>query len=231
MGKKNQLMNCMNLQVPKEFLREFYDYLFYSILPDCSLWGERSSVILEPICFLKIKDLSIVDWKLIDELADDPFDRTKIRDRMEESISHADWSELEQVLYPISKNVFELVDNPFLYPGERLAKFVSGYLPKNPTVSKFIDGVCHFHPTEDANLSGPGHHALKRFAGVMERYEKNSVIALVIANDCRYGYIEKSRGSKSQFVNYMMSNLKNTSVNARIFYSKKKDKCIGVSII
>ena len=221
----------MNLRVPRTFLRRFFEYIFYSILPDCTLWGERSSVILEPICSLKIEDMNIVDWKLIDEWIEDPFDIAKIRNCMEDGISHADGSELEQVLSPISKNVFELSDNPFLYPGERLAEFVSEFLPRNPSVSRFIDGICHFHPIEEVRFSEADYHAMEGFANVMERYGKKCVIALVIAKGNSHKYIKKSRESKSQFVRYMMRNLKDTSFNARIFYPKKESKRIDISLI
>ena len=221
----------MVLIVPRAFLKDFFEYVFHSILPDCTLWGKKSSVILEPICFLKIDGLNIVDWKLIDELMERSFVATEIRTRLEEAISHANGSDLEQVLGPpIARDIFELDDNPFLYPGQRLAEFISEFLPRNPGVSRFVDGICHFHPTGDASLSGANFCAMRRFVSVMGSYEKKYVVALTIAKGNPSKYIEKSRTSKSEFVGYMMRNLRHTSLNARIFYPGKEDKDIDVSI-
>ena len=221
----------MDLRVPTTFLRGFFEYLFYSILPDCRIFGEKSSVILEPICALKIEDMNIVDWKLIDEWIDDSFDLAKVRTRMEEAINHADGSDLEQVLHPpIAKNVFELDDNPFLYPGQRLAEFLYEFLPRTPDLSEFTDGICHFHPIGDADLSDADYRAMRRFASAMERYGKKHIVALIVAKGDPHKYIEKSTESKSQFVKYMMRDLKNISFNARVFYPEKDDKCIVVSI-
>lgn len=222
----------MDLRVPKKFLRGFFEFLFYSILPDCRILGEKSSVILEPICSLKIEDMNIVGWKLIDEWINDSFDLAKVRTRMEEAINHADGSDLEQVLYPpIAKNVFELDDNPFFYPGQRLAEFLYEFLPRTPDLSKFTDGICHFHPIEDADLSESDYRAMRRFASVMERYGKKHVVSLIVAKGDPHKYIEKSTESKSQFVRYMMRDLRGKSFNARVFYPKKGDDSIGVSII
>lgn len=220
----------MTLRVPKVFLKAFFEYLFYSISADCTLWDERSSVVIEPICFLKIKDMNIVGWKLIDEWVQKPFDISNIRTLMEDEIRNAEWSDLEQVLSPISKNVFELDDNPLLYPGERFEKFVSEILPKNTKMSRFIDGICHFHPTDNARFSDADYSTLKRFTNVMGEYKKKSVIALIIAKGKPHKYIEKSKESKTNFVKYMMSDLKNTLINARIFYPRKKDEHVDVSI-
>jgi len=221
----------MNLKIPISFLKKFFEYLYYSTLPDCTLWNGESSIILEPICSLRIEDLTIIDYKLIDEWIDESFDITKIRNYMKDEINHADWSELEQVLYSISKNVFELDDNPILYPGERLGKFVSEALPKNPSISKFVDGICHFHPTGDAHFSDIDHQTLKKFANVMENYGKNCIIGLVIAKSDPSEYIIKSRTSKNQFIEYMMKDLTNITFSAKIFYPNKEEKLVNISFI
>jgi hypothetical protein len=71
---------------------------------------------------------------------------------------------------------------------------------------------------------------MERFTTVMGRYEKKSLIALTIARGNPQKYVEKSRASESEFVEYMVRNLRRTSLNARIFYPEKEDKEIGVSI-
>jgi len=220
----------MVLIIPKDFLKWFFECLYYSILSDCVLWGKKSSIFVEPICSLKIDDGKIVDYKLIDEWLDPSFNRATIRKQIRDGIMRVDSTDLDQALDLLIENVFELTDNRFLYPGKRLSTFVSQVLPNDLTISSSVDGICHFHSTTDANFSEIDFKTMKKLAGVMKKNGKNNIIGLVIAKGNPKEYIKKSTASKSQFVDYMMNDLDNTGFNARIFYSKGKDANLDTSI-
>lgn len=221
----------MILKIPKVFLKTVFEYLYYSIVSDCRIWDEVHSVIIEPIFFLKVNDMNIVDWKFINEWIDNKFDIHKLRQFTKNGLSIADWSELEQVLVPISKNIFELYDNPLIYPYERFAKIVYDVLPKNLNLSNNIDGICHFHSIDDTKHSKQDYITMKDFAKVMKIYNKDFIISLVIAMGNIENYIEKAEKTKSLFVSHMMNNLMNISLTAEIFYPGNNHRLIDVSII
>ncbi|RLE69847.1 MAG: hypothetical protein DRJ45_06040 [Thermoprotei archaeon] len=219
----------MKLILPKKILKDYFEYLYYSILPEYTLWDKKVSIIVEPICSLKIDRMKIVDWKIIDEILNTSLQKSKIRNYIKDELDLSDLSDLEQVLFPLSKNVFELDDNPFLYPGERLKKLVYEILPYNPAISLDIDGICHFHPTNEAYFSDLDNQSLRKFANIMEKYNKKYILALIIARGDMYNYIQKAKESKSQFVGYMMNSVENIKFNAKIFYSKKgKEKHVDI---
>ena len=217
--------------IPTVFLSTFFEYLYYSIIPDYKIWDEVNSIIIEPIFFLKIKNMRVIDWKFINEGIDNKFDKYKFRQKIKNELDSANLTEVEQVLRPITNDIFELHDNPLIYPYERLAKFVYEILPKNPDLANYSDGICHFHPTESADLSEKDYTNLKEISKIMGNYEKKFFISLVIAFGNLENYIKKTKKTKSLFVSYMMDNIKNMSFSARIFYTVKNDKSIGVSII
>ena len=197
-----------------------------------TLWGKKSSIIIEPICTLRVEHFAIVDWKLIDEWGDDLFNVNNIRNRMESELSLADGSDIEQILYPpMAENIYALGDNQIMYPNERLSKFVTEIVPNEPKIADFVDGICHFHPTGDVHFSDLDMHALEEFARVMHEYGKKCIIGLIIVKDNPHEYIEKSNMSLDHFVEYMVSDLKSTSFSARIFYPKKTGEHIDVSVI
>lgn len=221
----------MKLIIPKAFLEEIFKYLYYSILTDYELWDKKWSIIIEPIFFLNIENMKVVDWKFIDECINSKFEICQNRKIIEDELNSSDWSVLEQILYPISKNVFVLYDNPLAYPHERIEKFLIKLLPKNPNLSNLIDGICHFHPTGNARLSKQDFITMKDIGKVIVKYNKKFFISLVIAVGSTDEYIEKIKKSKNYFVNYMMNNMKNISIDARIFYPTNKDKSIETIII
>ncbi|RLI78299.1 hypothetical protein DRP05_07645 [Archaeoglobales archaeon] len=80
----------MKLIVPKKFLNDYFRYLYYSILPEYTLWNKKVSIIVEPICSLKIDRMKIVDWKVIDEMLNTPFQQSKIRNYIKDELDLAD---------------------------------------------------------------------------------------------------------------------------------------------
>lgn len=221
----------MNLKVSKNILKRYFEYLYYSILPDCVLWDIKSVIIVEPICIFKIEDSNIVNCKLIDKVLNNSFKVSDIRGLIENGIDYLDWTELEQILSPLFDNIFELGDNPILYPEKRMEKFVVKILPKNPDICQDTDGICHFHPTKDASLSERDVITMKEFAAIMKNYGKNSIIAVVISRDDIIQCIEKAKHSRIKFVDYMMDTPHMTKINASVFYSDKTEENVSVSII
>ena len=218
----------IKLLITKAFLENFFEYIYYSTLPDYILWNKKTSIIIEPISILQVKDFKIIDWKLVDEWLDHSFIKSKIRNVVENDMNYVDGSDLEQILYPISENVYELGDNPILYPKERLAKLVRDILPKNPDIIELIDGICHFHPSGDAYFSEIDCITLKKFANLMGKYGKEYIIGLVIAKNDSYKFIKEAKTTKNQFVDFMMNDLLNTSFKARIFFPNGLEKNLDI---
>ena len=145
-------------------------------------------------------------------------------------MNYVDGSDLEQILFPISENVYELGDNPILYPKERLAKLVLKIIPKNPNIIELLDGICHFHPSKDADFSEIDCITLKKFANFMGKYGKEYIIGLVIAKNNPYEFIKEAKTTKNQFLDFMINDLLNTSFKARIFYPNGLEKILDVSL-
>jgi len=220
----------MKLKIPKIFFENFFEYLYYSILTDYELWDRKYSIIIEPIFFLKIENMKIIDWKFIDECINNKFEISKNRKIIKDELNFSNWSDLDQVLLPISKNIFELDDNPLIYPYQRIETFLFNFLPDNPDLSNLFDGICHFHPTKNANLNKSDYTTIKDIGNIAFNYKKSCFFSLVIATGNIDEYIKKSAESKNNFINYMMDDIKNLSFNARIFFPTYKDKKIGISI-
>lgn len=218
----------MKLLITNTFLKNFFEYIYYSILVDYFLWNEKTSIVIEPISTLRIEDFKITEWKLIDEWIDHSFNVNEIKNHLENEINYVDGSDLEQILCPISENVYELGDNPILYPRERLAKLVQEIIPQNPNIIEFIDGISHFHPLGEAQFSDIDCNTLKKFANFMEKYGKPYIIGLIIANDSPE-FINKAKTTKNQFVEFMMNDLSNSSFKARIFYPNGLEKNLDIS--
>lgn len=218
----------MQIVLPKTFLRKYFEYLYYSILPDCNLWDKNETVIIEPICALKINKRNVIGWKLIDELLYPTFKLSDIKNNINNVLNYSDWSELDQVLYPLSKDIFELGDNPLLYPGERLKDLVFKILPKNPKIAYHLDGICHFHPNGDINFSELDIQTLRKFADVMKNYEKKYITAIIITRNDIKEYFQTLKNSKHQFIQYMMDNIENTQFNAKNFYPDQKEESVDV---
>ena len=220
----------MKLIIDKIFLRKYFGYLYYSILPECTVWDKKSTIIVEPICIFKKKDFDIANCKLIDKILNSSFKVTDIRSSITRGIEYLDWSELEQVLAPLFDNIFELGDNPVLYPGKRMENFITKILPKSPNICQDFDGIIHFHPTGDASLSDKDVNSFRELASVTKKYGKYYIIAVVITRNDLLKYIEKAGHTRNQFITYMMNTLKMTKISAYIFYPKKKEKNISISI-
>ena len=221
----------MRLRVSKNIIKIYFEYLYHSILPNCVLWDKKSVIIIEPICIFKIQDFNIVNCKLIDKLLNSSFKVSDIRALIKHGIDNLDWSELEQILFPLFDNIFELGDNPLSYPGKRMEDFVVKVLPRNPDICQDTDGICHFHPTKDTSLSDKDIITMREFAGVMKSYGKNSIISVVISRDDILQCIEEAKKSKVHFINYIMSTPEMTQINVSVFYSHKKEEKVSVTII
>jgi len=220
----------MKLKVPKKFIKDFFGYLFFSILADCYLWGNRSSVILKPIFILKIIDFKLISWKPINKFFEKNFQITKIRDDIKNVINYSDGSELEQVLIPIDKNIFELDDNPLIYPGERLKKFFTEFIQKDSKIINYFNGLCHFQPI-DIRFSRSEMSAMKEISRIMKNYNKDYIVSLIIEKGNPRNYIKETIKSKTSFVKFMLNNLDNTLIRSDIYYPDNSVENIGVSII
>lgn len=224
--------NPTKLLLPKILLRRFFGYLFYSILPECTIWGKKTSIIAEPICSLEIKNMNIADCKLIHEWLDKSFKVSNIRSYIEDGIAHIDGSDLEQILFPLSpSDILELDDNPIMYPRDTLSTLISDILPKSPHIARHIDGICHFHPTDDAQLSKDDCQTMNQFAEAMKIYGKKRIISLVIAKGDPQELVKKAKLPESQFIQFIMTNLENVTFNARTFYPYKKDESADILLI
>ncbi len=224
----------MKLKIPKNFLSDFFKYLYHSILPEIEhpLFDEKISIILEPICTFKIRNERITELKSIDKWLDDSFEIKEIRNFIKNGINSIDWSDLEQILFPpLYNNIFELRDNKLIYPGERFKNFINDILLKSPNNLNFIDGICHFHPSSNPNFSGLDIQTLKKFAKNIKNYKKNPIISLIIAIGQPFEYVKKSKESKSEFINYLLKNLDSIFFSAKIFHPNKEAQEIFVSII
>jgi len=109
-----------------------------------------------------------------------------------------------------------------------LKKLIYEILPRNPTISLDVDGICHFHPTNEAYFSNLDNQSLRKFASIMKKYNKKYILALIIARGDIYNYIQKAKESKSQFVGHMMNTVENIKFDTKIFYSKGEEKHVDI---
>ena len=214
----------LKLEIPKKFLEAFFKYLYYSICPELDYMEKRSSIILEPICFFRIMNMKIVEWKSINEYISRSYKIQEIRWQIRNAIRNADISNIDQVLIHLTKNIYSITDNPLIYPWERLRKFILEYLTLNPDILNFIDGICHFHPSETAQESELDERTLKKILGIFKQYNKTQFISLVLAKGHPYKYVGLSKYSIGGFVKYMISNFSNESIEAKVYYPNKVKK-------
>jgi len=100
--KKNSV-----LQVPKQFVLDFFKNIYFSILPDCNLWDKQASILIEPIVTFNINNMIIKNWKLVNEWIEVSFNEEEIITHIEGAIDNQD-TDLDQFLTPISKNYFSI---------------------------------------------------------------------------------------------------------------------------
>jgi hypothetical protein len=220
----------MILQLPISFLRDFFEAVYYSILPDYSVFGKPSSIVLEPVYTFHIQERSVISWEPIEKWNRHDFDITKIGADIEASLASSDSSDIDQVLYPIGNGVFGLFDNPLMYPGERLRELIDTTLVRNPALSGRLDGICHFHPDGTTNLSDADHIAMSNVARAMRLYNKAFVIALIVGRTDSFEYIKRSRLPKNEFLEYILGDRANTPLAGVTFCQDGSTQPIDVRI-
>jgi hypothetical protein len=221
----------VNLLLPISFLRDFFEIVYYSILADYPVFGELSSIVLEPIFTFQTRDGSIISWRPIEKWNKYDFDISKTREYIKDSLENSASSDIEQVLYPLGEGVLGLFDNPLIYPGERLREFVESTLVRDPDASRKIDGICHFHPDGAMNLSDADQIAMINVARAMIKYNKEYVISLVIGRNDSFEYIERSKLSKSEFLEFILRERSNTLITAAVFHRDRSAESIDIHVV
>jgi len=209
----------MVIRLSRQFLKKFFSYLYYCILPEYKLWDEKVPLILEPICTIQTRGNILTDCCYLDELMTPSYNTTKLRSIIKNEVDQADPSSIEQVFFPLKNKVAILNDNPLIFPGNRLEYFMTDWLNKNPDTAKLIDGICHFHPCNYEPLNEDDIRTMKNVIQVMKKLGHESMLGLVIAKDNPEEYIERSRSHLNEFIRFMMADLKNTLFDGEIFYA------------
>jgi len=219
----------MNVYLSERFLRKFFRYVYYHILPDANLWSGRASVFLVPICLVKIKNDVVVDCRCIEEILDTNFKLQKLRYVIQLAIGDGTDTSIEQAFIHLNTNLLEITDNPIAFPGERLKLLMSEWLLKNPRVADEVDGVCHFHPV-NLPLGELDLRTMEKVAGVMVHFGKRKQIAILLAADPSLNYVEMAKGRVTDFIEYMMRHLINISLQAKVFYEGGGQETVNVLV-
>ncbi len=156
------------LYLPRTVLAAYWRLLFNFISPDCTVFGLPSTLIVEPIAIFRIEHHRVQTLEPIEPPVDPSFDPARVRSQLARQAEYEDEDRQDQAFVRLAEGIYEVDDNPWMFPMWRLGKVVD-MLGKGELDASAIDGVFHCHPTEDATPSATDDETLGRLADVVGR--------------------------------------------------------------
>ena len=197
---------CIDRSLLRDFFQQLYDNIGFSRY-------YNRFIVIEPLCFLKVKRTKVYRIVPIDGLAFEPC-IGKVLASYIDSIApdeQIEQSFLPYIHYSSSKYIL-LSEDRHLKPISRecLALFLS-HLKKHPNMISRTMGFAHYHINE-TELSQEDRSVHIRLSKEFELMGSESLMGLVISEDDPSDSLPLIHLGKAVFVNHMSMKLKNQSI-------------------